>query len=49
MTATINTLDGMLILRCFFSNAFQTPIEFDMKVHLRYAHRKEMVTHLVLT
>jgi hypothetical protein len=41
-----HTLDGMLVLKCFFCNAFQTPIEYDMKVHLRYTHRKELVTHL---
>jgi hypothetical protein len=33
-------------IKCFFCNAFQTPIEYDMKVHLRYTHRKELVTHL---
>jgi hypothetical protein len=43
-----HTLDGMLVLKCFFCNAFQTPIEYDMKVHLRYTHRKELVTHLSL-
>jgi hypothetical protein len=36
----------MLVLKCFLCNAFQTPIEYDMKVHLRYTHRKELVTHL---
>jgi hypothetical protein len=40
------TLDGMLVLKYFFCNAFQTPIEYDMKVHLRCTHRKELVTHL---
>jgi hypothetical protein len=41
-----HTLDGMLVLRCFFCNAFQTPIEYDMKVHLLDKHRKELITHL---
>ena len=41
-----HTLDGMLVLKCFFCNAFQTPIEYDMRVHLRYTHRKELITHL---
>jgi hypothetical protein len=42
------TLDGMLVLRCFFCNAFQTPIEYDMNVHLLDRHKKELVTHLPL-
>jgi hypothetical protein len=42
------TLDGMLVLRCFFCNAFQTPIEFDMKVHLLGKHGNELLTHLPL-
>jgi hypothetical protein len=41
-----HTLDGMLVLKCFFCNDFQTPIEYGMKIHLRYTHRKELVTHL---
>ena len=43
-----HTLDGMLVLRYFFCNTLKTPIEFDMRVHLRYVHRKELVTHLPL-
>ena len=39
------TLDGILVLK-YFCNAFQTPIEYDMKVHLRYTHRKGLITHL---
>ena len=42
------TLDGMLTLHCFFCNAFQTPIEYDMRVHLLDRHREELVTHLPL-
>jgi hypothetical protein len=41
-------LDGMLVLRCFFCKTFQTPIEYDMKVHLRNTHRMELVTKLPL-
>jgi hypothetical protein len=41
-----HTLDGMLVLKCFFCNAFQTPIEYDMKVHLLDRHRIELLTHL---
>ena len=43
-----HTLDGLLVLKCFFCNAFQTPIEYDMKVHLRYTHREELAKHLPL-
>jgi hypothetical protein len=43
-----HTLDGMLVLKCFFCNAFQTPIEYDMKVHLKYTHREQLTKHLPL-
>jgi hypothetical protein len=43
-----HTLDGMLVLHCFFCNRFQTPIEFDMKVHLLERHRMQLVTGLPL-
>jgi hypothetical protein len=33
-----HTLDGMLVLRCFFCKTFQTKIEYDMKVHLLHKH-----------
>jgi hypothetical protein len=42
------TLDGMLVLRCFFCDTFQTPIEYDMKVHLRYIHREQLAKQLPL-
>jgi hypothetical protein len=38
----------MLVLRYFFCNIFQTPIEFDMKVHLLDKHHDELITHLPL-
>jgi hypothetical protein len=41
-----HTLDGTLVLRCFFCDTFQTPIEYDMEVHLLDLHRDELVTHL---
>jgi len=41
-------LDGMSVLCCFFCNAFQTPIEFDMDIHLLEAHRKKLATDLPL-
>jgi hypothetical protein len=40
-------LDGMLVMRCFFWRRFKTPIEFDMKNHLRRIHQ-ELVTDLPL-
>ena len=43
-----HTLDGMLVLCCFFCNAFQTPIEFDMEIHLLEAHQKKLATDLPL-
>ena len=42
------TLDGMLVLCCFFCNAFQIPIKFDMEIHLMEAHQKKLVTDLPL-
>jgi hypothetical protein len=41
-------LDGMLVLRCLFCKTFQTPIEYDMRVHLRDTHQKDLVTKLPL-
>lgn len=43
-----HTLDGMLVLQCFFCNTFQTPIEYDMTVHLQERHKKDLVTKLPL-
>jgi hypothetical protein len=40
------TLDGMLVLRCYFCKTFQTPIEFDMRVHLRDIHQKDLVIRI---
>jgi hypothetical protein len=36
----------MLVLKCFFCKEFQTPIEYDMRVHLLDRHRTELITHL---
>jgi hypothetical protein len=41
-------VDGTLVLKCFFCNAFQTPIEYDMRVHLLDNHSKELLTHFPL-
>ena len=43
-----HTLDGMLILHCFFCKTFQTPIEYDMKVHSLERHLMQLVTDLPL-
>jgi hypothetical protein len=38
----------MLLLRCFFCNAFQTPIQFDMKAHLLDRDGNELLTNLIV-
>jgi hypothetical protein len=43
-----HVLDGMLVLRCFFCRRFKTPIEFDIRIHLREIHREELATDLPL-
>src|SRR5215831_1071272 len=41
-----HTLDGMLVLRCYFCKRFQTPIEYDMRVHLHDRHQKDLVIRI---
>jgi hypothetical protein len=41
-----HTLDGMLVLRCYFCKRFQTPIEYDMRIHLRDIHQKDLVIRI---
>jgi hypothetical protein len=41
-----HTLDGILVLRCHFCKRFQTPIEYDMRVHLRDIHQKDLVIRI---
>ena len=43
-----HVLDGMLVLKCEFCETFQTPIESDMRVHLREKHGNELVKDLPL-
>lgn len=43
-----HVLDGMLVLRCFFCGTFKTPIEFDMRIHLREFHQEELAMDLPL-
>jgi hypothetical protein len=40
------TLDGMLVLKCFFCKRFQTPIEYDMRIHLRDIHQKDLAIRM---
>ena len=41
-------LDGMLILKCLFCKKYKNPLEYDMKRHLRYTHKDELLTNLPL-
>jgi hypothetical protein len=43
-----HVIDGMLVMRCFFCRTFKTPIELDMRIHLREIHQEELVTDLPL-
>jgi hypothetical protein len=38
----------MLVMRCFFCRRFKTPIEFDMRIHLREFHQEELAMDLPL-
>jgi hypothetical protein len=41
-------LDGMFILKCLFCKKYKNPLEYDMKRHLRYTHKDELLTNLPL-
>jgi len=41
-------LDGMLVLKCEFCETSKTPIESDMRIHLREKHVDELVKDLPL-
>lgn len=43
-----HVLDGMLVLKCEFCEVSQTPIESDMRIHLREKHVDELVKGLPL-
>ena len=43
-----HVLDGMLILKCPFCKKYENPLEYDMKRHLRYTHKDELLTNLPL-
>jgi hypothetical protein len=42
-------LDGMLVLKCLFCKHYKTPIQNDMKIHLRYTHQMELLKDLPLS
>jgi hypothetical protein len=44
-----HVLDGMLVLKCEFCETSQTPIESDMRIHLREEYVDELVKDLPLT
>ncbi len=44
----LHVLDGLLVLKCDFCEVSQTPIESDMRVHLREKHGNELVKNLPL-
>jgi hypothetical protein len=41
-------LDGMLVLKCLFCEHYKTPIQNDMRIHLRYTHQMELLKDLPL-
>jgi hypothetical protein len=41
-------LDGMLVLKCYLCETYQTPIESDMRIHLIEKHGDELVRDLPL-
>jgi len=43
-----HTLHAILVLSCHFCERFQTPIEYDMRVHLRDIHQKDLVIRMPL-
>jgi hypothetical protein len=42
-------LDGMLVLKCLFCEHYKTPIQNDMRIHLRYTHQMELLNDLPLS
>ncbi|MGB7953126.1 MAG: hypothetical protein WCF23_04025 [Candidatus Nitrosopolaris sp.] len=43
-----HVLDGTLVLKCEFCETSKTPIESDMRIHLREKHVDELVKDLPL-
>ena len=41
-------LDGMLVLKCLFCERYKTPIQNDMRIHLRYTHQLQLLKNLPL-
>jgi hypothetical protein len=44
-----NFLDGMLILKCLFCERYKTPLQNDMRIHLRYTHQVRLLKDLPLS
>ncbi|MFZ0894489.1 MAG: hypothetical protein WAZ77_08310 [Candidatus Nitrosopolaris sp.] len=43
-----HVLDGMLVLKCLFCERYKTPIQNDMRTHLRYTHQVQLLKDLPL-
>lgn len=44
-----HVLDGMLVLKCFFCERYKTPLQNDMRFHLRYTHQVRLLKDLPLS
>ena len=42
-------LDGMLVLKCLFCEQYKTPLQNDMRIHLRYTHQVWLLKDLPLS
>ncbi len=42
-------LDGMLVLKCVFCERFKTPLQNDMRIHLRYTHQVQLLKEIPLS
>jgi hypothetical protein len=43
-----HVLDGMVVLKCLFCERYKTPIQNDMRIHLRYTHQLQLLKDLPL-
>jgi hypothetical protein len=41
--------DGMLVLKCLFCERYKTPLQNDMRIHLRYTHQVRLLKDLPLS
>ncbi|MDP9288966.1 MAG: hypothetical protein M3P08_12315 [Thermoproteota archaeon] len=42
-------MDGMLVLKCLFCERYKTPIQNDMRTHMRYSHQVQLLKDLPLS